>query len=73
MLNTKNNKKHKPLFITDVAPENKIKYKSKETFSQTLMNYDTIRDKVQSDFKPKQTPQLADDKKTGGKKKLLNF
>ena len=73
MLNTKNNKKHKQLFITDVAPENKIKYKAKETFSQTLMNYETIRDKVQIDFKPRQTPAVADDKKPGGNKKLLNF
>jgi hypothetical protein len=73
MLNTKSNTKHKPMFVTDVAPENKVKYKSKETFSQTLMNYEVIRDKVQTDFKPRSTPEIADGKKPGGKKKLINF
>ena len=73
MLNTKSNTKHKPMFVTDVSPESKVKYKPKETFSQTLMNYEIIRDKVQTDFKPRPTPEVVEEKKPGGKKKLLNF
>ena len=72
MLNTKSNTKHKPMFVTDVAPENKVKYKPKETFSQTLMNYEVIRDKVQADFKPRSIPEVAEgQKKPGGKKNLI--
>jgi hypothetical protein len=73
MLNTKSNKKHKPVFASDLTPGNKMKYKPKETFSQSMMNYEVIRDKVQTDFQPKHTPEVAETKKPGLKKKLLNF
>ena len=62
MFNTKHNTK----------PEAKMKYKPKETFSQTLMNYETIRDKVQTEFKPTHVPVL-ETKKPQGKKKMINF
>jgi len=66
-------KSSKPIFPSDVAPSNKVT-KFKETFSQSLMNYDVIRDKVQSDFKPKQpTPEPAQTKKSKEQRKLINF
>ena len=73
MLNPKSNKKHKMPFPSDVAPEHKINYKSRESFSQSMMNYEVIRDKVQTDFQPKRIPEVADTKKPGDKKTLLNF
>jgi hypothetical protein len=45
------------------------KIKPKETFSQSLMNYEIIRDKVQTQFVPKSTPN----KSNPSKKKLINF
>ena len=69
MLKTKTNTKHKHIFVTDLTPENKVKHKPQETFS--LMSYEVIRDKVQTDFRPRHTPEVAEGKKSG--KKLLNF
>ena len=66
-------KSNKPIFPSDVAPGNKVKA-FKETFPQTLMNYDIIREKVQSQFQPKApAAQVADTKKPSGPRKLLNF
>lgn len=45
------------------------KIKPKETFSQSLMNYEIIRDKVQTQFVPKSTPN----KPNPSNKKLINF
>lgn len=43
--------------------------KPKETFPQSLMNYEIIRDKVQTQFIPKNGPT----KPAATKKKLINF
>ena len=40
--------KSQPVYPSEVRPEGKVTKKSKETFPQSLMNYDVIRDKVQS-------------------------
>jgi len=62
-------KTSKPIFPSDVAPNNKVT-KFKETYSQALMNYEVIRDKVQSNFNPKQpTPEPAQTKKSIGQRK----
>ena len=45
------------------------KIKPKETFSQSLMNYEIIRDNVQTQFIPKTQPG----KTQPSKKKLINF
>ena len=74
MFHTKQSKKvTKPIFPSDVTPNGKTK-KYKETHSQTLMNYEIIRDKVQSQFQPK-TPavEIAATKKPNGQRKLINF
>jgi hypothetical protein len=63
-------KSKKPIFPSDVAPSNKVKV-FKETFPQTLMNYDIIREKVQSQFQSK--APVTDTKKPSGPRKLLNF
>jgi hypothetical protein len=63
-------KSNKPVFPSDVAPSNKVKV-FKETFPQTLMNYDIIREKAQSQFQPK--APVTETKKPSGPRKLLNF
>lgn len=68
-----NNKSNKPIYPSDVYPQGKVSKKPKETFPQSLMNYDVIRDKVQSQLQPKTTPQVAEGKKPGNNKKLINF
>ena len=73
MLKTKTTTKHKPIFVNDMTPENKVNYKPQETFSQSLMTYEVIRDKVQTDFRPRHAPEVAEGKKPGGKKQNLNF
>ena len=73
MFKSKSNTKHKHVFVSDLAPENKVKHKPKETSSQALISYEIKRDKVQTDFKPRPTPEVAEGKKSGGKKQLLNF
>ena len=55
MLNTKSNKKHKPIIASNVTPSNNMKYKLKETFSQSMMNYEIIRHNVQTDIQEKRT------------------
>ena len=65
--------KPKQVFPSDVYPEGKPMKKQRDTYPQSLMNYEIIKDKVQSDFRPKPTPQVAEGKQPGGKKKLLNF
>ena len=71
--NTKPKSNPKPVFASDVYPDGKPMKKPKETLPRSLMNYDIIRDKVQNDMQPKPTPQIAEGKQAGGKKKLLNF
>ena len=63
-------KSNKPIFPSDVAPSNKVKV-FKETFPQTLMNYDIIREKAQSQFQPK--APVTETKKPSGPRKLINF
>ena len=58
-----------PVFPSEVRPQGKVSKKSNETFPQSLMNYDIIRDKVQSQL----TSKVAEMKAPGGKKKLVNF
>ena len=65
-------KKTTPTFASDLHPTGKPLKKPKETYPQTLMNYEIIRDKVQSQFQAKYTPPMAESK-TPGKKKLINF
>ena len=71
MFHTKQDQK--PIYPSEVHPTGKLTKKPQETFSQTLMNYEIIRDKVQSQFQSKPVPQKASSKKPEGKKKLLNF
>jgi hypothetical protein len=54
------------VYPSEVRPEGKVSKKSKETFPQSLMNYDVIRDKVQSQL----TSKVVETKKVGAKKKL---
>ena len=70
MLQTKQNK---TIYPSEVHPTGKLSKKPQETFPQTLMNYEIIRDKVQTQLQSKPTPKQTDSKKPGGKKKLLNF
>jgi hypothetical protein len=63
----------KPVAPTDVAPGKKVN-NFKETYPQSLMNYEVIRDKVMADFKPTTpAPQPAQTKKALGQRKLINF
>ena len=62
-------KPKQPVFPSEVRPQGKVSNKSKETFPQSLMNYDVIRDKVQSQL----VATVAETKIPGGKRKLLNF
>jgi len=43
---------------TTPKTKDNVKHKAhnKETYSQTLMNYEIIRDKMQTEFKPKDKP-----------------
>ena len=66
-------KKSTPTVASDLHPTGKLSKKPKETYSQSMMNYEIIRDKVQTQFQTKYTPPAAESKKPGGKKKLLNF
>ena len=61
--------KRQPVYPSEVRPEGKVSKKSKGTFPQSLMNYDVIRDKVQSQL----TSKVVETKKVGAKKKLLDF
>ena len=69
----KSAKPAKQIFPSDVYPSGKVTKKPKETMPQSLMNYDIIRDKVQGQLQPRTTPQVAESKKPGSKKSLLNF
>lgn len=69
--NTTAPKPKQPVFPSEVRPAGKVTKKSKETFPQSLMNYDIIRDKVQSQMQP--VSRAPEPKKPGEKKKLLNF
>jgi len=73
MCHTKQDQNQKPIYPSEVQPTGKLTKKPPETFSQTLMNYEIIRDKVQSQFQSKPVPQKASSKKPEGKKKILNF
>jgi hypothetical protein len=64
-------KKTTPTFASDLHPTGKPCKKPKETYPQTLMNYEIIRDKVQNQFQSKYSPPMAESKK--GKKKLIIF
>ena len=66
-------KKTTPTFASDLHPTGKPSKKPKETYPQTLMNYEIIRDKVQSQFQSKYSPPMAESKKPSGKKELINF
>ena len=66
----KQKKSHKPIFPSDVAPSHKVKA-FKETFPQTLMNYDIIREKAQSQLQPK--APFTETKKPSGPRKLIFF
>ena len=59
----------KPVYPSDVAPSSKVNH-YKETYSQSMMNYEIIREKVQTQFQPK-GPAPA--KAKAAPKKLLNF
>ena len=73
MYSAKKKKSSKPIAPSDVAPGNKVN-KFKETYSQNLMNYDIIRDKVMANFKPTTpAPQPAQTKKAVGQIKLIDF
>ena len=61
--------KSQPVYPSEVRPEGKVSKKSKETFPQSFMNYDVIREKVQSQL----TSKVVETKKVGAKKKLLDF
>ena len=62
-------KKSQQVYPSDVTPSGSTTKNLKETHSQSMMNYEIIREKVQSDFQPK-TPQP---KKAVPRKTLINF
>ncbi len=63
----------KPIYPSDVVPKERLSKAYKESYPQSLMNYEIIRDKVQSPMQSKPTPQVAETKQPGLKKKLINF
>ena len=56
-------KKTTPTFASDLHPTGKPCKKPKETYPQTLMNYEIIRDKVQNQFQSKYSPAMQKVKK----------
>jgi hypothetical protein len=67
----KSAKPAKQIFPSDVYPSGKVTKKPKETMPQSLMNYDIIRDKVQTQFIPKSAPTSAPNKSNPNKKQLI--
>ena len=60
---------HKQVYPSDVTPSGGTTKNLKETYSQSMMNYEIIRETVQNDFQQKALPP----KKANAKKTLLNF
>jgi len=66
MFHTK--QKRKPIYPSEVHPTGKLTKKPQETFSQTLMNYEILTDKVQTQFQSKPIPQKATSKNQAAKR-----